>query len=227
PAVDPYGKPPPLWPSSRRQSRTLEPEQDPLHAQSSAVPADLAARRDDTVTRDHDRYRIASQRLADRTAAAGPSDAPRDLPLRHDLTGRHARGRGEHAAEKRRDVAEVEPQVEGAPLAGEVGAELMHDLGRPRRRANRLGSEGATQLGDERRLRAAESDAYQPGLARRDQDAADGRRQGAPVDGGSRPRRAVEPVEIAEHPAKAGEPPATRVRAQPARHRSRRAHPVD
>src|SRR5262249_29269776 len=80
----------------------------------------------------------------------------------------------------------------------EVRTQLVDDLRRPRLRADRLGPEG-TQLADEGRLVPAEGDANEPGFGGRDEEPADGRGDGAVVDGmGHRRRLAIDAIERCE-----------------------------
>src|SRR5207249_9084756 len=91
-----------------------------------------------------------------------------------DFPRRHRRRRHQHAALEGRHMAEIEPYVERAPVAGEVGAELVDDVRGPLGRAYDGRSEPATQVRYERSLALAKGDAHEPALGRGHEDAADG-----------------------------------------------------
>src|SRR5262249_7053097 len=126
-----------------------------------------------------------------------------------------------------RDVAKVDLQIEGEALTGEVGPQLVHDLRRLGGGAYRLGAEGATELGNERRFATTEAHPDEPSIARRNQHAPDRGRQRAPVQERARAHAAVELAQAAEREAIAGEPPAAGVGPEPARNLARRPHTVD
>src|SRR5581483_7455169 len=134
------------------------------------VAADPSARGDHAVTRNDDRDRIPTERLADGAAPARLSDPSRDLAVGDDAPRRHAERGHEHAALERSHVAEVETDVALPPLAREVRAELVDDLGRLLRRAHDVHVESATELRGEGRLALRERDADEPCLGCGDED---------------------------------------------------------
>src|SRR5213592_1490534 len=209
-------------PSARRRQRALQAEELSLDAEAARVAPDPPAGRDHAMAGDDDRDRVLAERLADRAAPLRLADAARDLAVGHHLAGGHARGGQDHAALEGRGVAEVEAHVEAPSLAPEVGAQLVHEVRRARRRAHHVGAEPPPELGHERRLALPEREAHEPRLARGHEHAPDRGRKGTIVDGVPRVAGvAVQPLERPERPAVGGELAPALERPEPAPERPR------
>src|SRR5437016_6062756 len=211
-------------PSARRRGeRPLQAEELSLDAEAAPVAPDPPAGRDHAMAGDDDGDRVLPERLADRTAPVRLADAARYLAVGHHLAGGHARGGHQHAALEGCGVAEVEAHVEAPSLPGEVGAQLVDDVGGTRRRADHVVAEPLTQLGHEGRLALPERDAHQPRLGRRHEHAADRGWDGAVID--DAPRRGagvpVQLLERVERPAVGAELAPALECPEPARERRR------
>ena len=75
-------------------------------------PADAPTRGEHAVARDHDRERVAAERLADRARRAGRTHGDRDVAVRQRLACGDGAHDLEHLASERRERVEVERDVD-------------------------------------------------------------------------------------------------------------------
>ncbi len=121
----------------RLGERALEPEQALLVRQTTRISRELARRADETVTRDHDRQRVARIRAADGTRAVRETEASSLLGVRARLAVRDLQQREPRAPLERR-AGEIERKRELRAPSGEVLRELLLRLLDERPRPDRL-----------------------------------------------------------------------------------------
>ena len=114
--------------------RRLQLQQRPLALQAARVPGQLPVRADHPVARHHDAQPVAGVGHPHLLRQRGVAELAGQLAVAAGLPVRDRRHQGPHLPVERFAV-QIEVQLEGGALAGEILAELPHRLGEFRWRA--------------------------------------------------------------------------------------------
>ncbi len=106
---------------------SLHPQQGSFSGQPPGVASDVTPVPHDSMTRNDDRNRIATERASNGPGRAGHAEAPRELAIADQRAVRNSLRFAQHLGGKRRHAPEIDRDRKISERPGEIGFDLRDD----------------------------------------------------------------------------------------------------